>query len=365
MYQKIGVEKLSPTQISKLLNGHRVRVKHGNGMEMCCSPEQHKKITGAGKKGKAHTMQLDPYSMSLNQHLRGNKKGKGGFEDFFTKTLPAAIIKPAKQIGHDLGKPFEVLSPIGNVNPFDLGYQLGYNYIGPAIVGKGPSSRGRGRPKKGSGPFEDFFTKTIPKAFTKKANEYIQNPQNLVADVLDSQSPIKVPLINKNPEALLMRGKGKITRGRRKAVRGRGWFQDLAKAGAKALAPVVIDEASKALKGLVGSGKTTRGRGPVTMSQEGIAKKIEERKAIYNKIRKPIDTNQKQMISRDELARLEGEDTKGKYYTQDMVANPYFKPILNSGGALYQAGYGTKKKAGRPKKGDGMIGDMIGVPLPF
>ena len=68
----------------------------------------------------------------------------------------------------------------------------------------------------GKGLFEDFFTKTIPKAVTKtipkavkgKVNEYVAKPQNIIADVLDAESPVKIPVINKNPEAILMRGKG-------------------------------------------------------------------------------------------------------------------------------------------------------------
>lgn len=60
----------------------------------------------------------------------------------------------------------------------------------------------------GSGGFEDFFTKTIPSVFKEKAREYSSNPQNIYADVLDSQSPIKIPVIDKNPEAILMRGEG-------------------------------------------------------------------------------------------------------------------------------------------------------------
>lgn len=59
---------------------------------------------------------------------------------------------------------------------------------------------------KGKGMFEDFFTKTIPSVFTGKVEEYKANPQNVYADILDSKSPLKIPIIDKNPEALSMRG---------------------------------------------------------------------------------------------------------------------------------------------------------------
>lgn len=70
MYHKIGIQRLSPSQISKLLNGHKIRVKHGQGHEIHASEEQHKKIMAAHRKGKAHTMQFDPFQIAQHQHLR-------------------------------------------------------------------------------------------------------------------------------------------------------------------------------------------------------------------------------------------------------------------------------------------------------
>lgn len=72
MYHKIDVERLSPTQIGKLLNGHRIRVKHGRGHQIHVSEEQHKKITKAHRKGAGVNIQLDPYAIDHNQHLRGH-----------------------------------------------------------------------------------------------------------------------------------------------------------------------------------------------------------------------------------------------------------------------------------------------------
>ena len=50
MYSKTNIGKLSKAQISKLLKGHRVRVKSGTGHEISLSKEQHKKLTRAHKK---------------------------------------------------------------------------------------------------------------------------------------------------------------------------------------------------------------------------------------------------------------------------------------------------------------------------
>jgi hypothetical protein len=82
MYHKVGIQNLSPTQVSRILNGHRVRIKSGKGQEMHLSNEQHKKLTSASKKGCGITVEFDPYQMDMNQHLRGAKKMKGdGFFD--------------------------------------------------------------------------------------------------------------------------------------------------------------------------------------------------------------------------------------------------------------------------------------------
>jgi hypothetical protein len=72
MYHKANIERLSPTQISKILNGHRVRIKHGHGHEIHLSNEQHKKLMSAHRRGAGITVELDPYQLDLNQHLRGH-----------------------------------------------------------------------------------------------------------------------------------------------------------------------------------------------------------------------------------------------------------------------------------------------------
>jgi hypothetical protein len=284
MYHKIGIQKLSPTQISKLLNGHKIRVKHGQGMEIHASQEQHKKIMSAHKKGKAHTMQFDPYQMAQHQHLRG-KKGKGVFEDF-----AGAIIDPIKNVGHDVGRAF---APIPELNPFDLGYTLGHDVIAPALVGKG-IARGR----------------------------------------TTARAPVA-------------RGRGLSTRGRVPvAKRGRG-AKEIAMAGAKALAPIAIDEGAKAVKSLFGLG-TARGR---TTARAPVARG------------RGVTTR-----GRPKTTRGRGKATSFKQ--EEMAEGHMFYPaVMPSGGALYQAGYGMdgsgKKKVGRPKKGKGALGDFLGSMIPI
>ena len=84
MYSKTNIGKLSKAQISKLLKGHRVRVKSGTGHEISLSKEQHKKLNRAHKKGMGSTLQFDPYQIDMNyETLRGKPNPKKMGDGFF------------------------------------------------------------------------------------------------------------------------------------------------------------------------------------------------------------------------------------------------------------------------------------------
>ena len=72
MYQKASISPLSSTQLSKMLNGHSVRVSAGNGHDVELSKEQFKKFSRAHKNGKAMTLTMDPFQIQNHQHLRGS-----------------------------------------------------------------------------------------------------------------------------------------------------------------------------------------------------------------------------------------------------------------------------------------------------
>ena len=72
MYHKASISPLSSTQISKILNGHSVRVSHGNKHDVELSKEQFKKFSKAHKNGKAITLTMDPFQIQNHQHLRGS-----------------------------------------------------------------------------------------------------------------------------------------------------------------------------------------------------------------------------------------------------------------------------------------------------
>ncbi len=72
MYHKASISPLSSTQISKILNGHSVRVSAGNGHDIELSKEQLKKFSRAHKSGKGMTLTMDPYQIQNHQSLRGS-----------------------------------------------------------------------------------------------------------------------------------------------------------------------------------------------------------------------------------------------------------------------------------------------------
>jgi hypothetical protein len=74
MYIEHSIGKLSKNQISKLLNGHSIRIKHGNAHKLSLSAEQNKKLMKAMKAQKGMTITLDPFQIETHQHLRGPPK---------------------------------------------------------------------------------------------------------------------------------------------------------------------------------------------------------------------------------------------------------------------------------------------------
>ena len=63
MYHKVKIGQLSNPQISRLLNGHGVRVSNGSNHEIELSKEQLKKYMKALEKSKAMTLTMDPFQM--------------------------------------------------------------------------------------------------------------------------------------------------------------------------------------------------------------------------------------------------------------------------------------------------------------
>jgi hypothetical protein len=77
MYSDIEINTLSKNQISKLLNGHPVRLMVGVGHTLAVSSEQYKKLIKAKKNDSSATITLDPYQIEESQHLRDDIRGSG------------------------------------------------------------------------------------------------------------------------------------------------------------------------------------------------------------------------------------------------------------------------------------------------
>ena len=95
MYHKASIAPLSSTQISKILNGHSVRISSGNGHDIELSKEQLKKFARAQKSGKGLTLTMDPFQMQNHQHLRGSgnltRTSKGSVKRLITSATDRAI----------------------------------------------------------------------------------------------------------------------------------------------------------------------------------------------------------------------------------------------------------------------------------
>ena len=181
MYHKIGIQKLSPAQTSKFLNGHAITVKHGSHHEVPVSVEQHKKIHAAHKRGKGVRITADPYQRDMC-------RSQGIFESFkkvynYIKPHTERVYHQNKETIHKVGKDLghqaiscahdylsePVHSRFGETgkNLLNAAAHIGHTKLGHGI-------KRRGRPRKhhavhhkhhgshGEGPFEDVFTKTIP-----------------------------------------------------------------------------------------------------------------------------------------------------------------------------------------------------------
>jgi len=163
MYHPFKVSKLSKMQLSKLMKGMPVRIKKGDAQMLHLSMPQIKKLESAFKKGRAHTLQFDPFQMSgkgmfssgvnaANDLYHDEKKkgkdklkGKGGFVNWIKDT--------GKEVGDAAAERLE-----GAIAGSDPQYNQNQD---ESLEGSGMKKR-RGRPKKmkGKGGFVSWIKDT-------------------------------------------------------------------------------------------------------------------------------------------------------------------------------------------------------------
>ena len=114
-YIQHHIGKLSPQQISKLLNSHPIRMKGGGHHVVNLSIEQSKKLHRAHMHGKAVSIRFDPFQIHHHQHLRGGappvssvaipKKLKGGAtlkdqaNNFYDRKIPDELKPGLESLG--------------------------------------------------------------------------------------------------------------------------------------------------------------------------------------------------------------------------------------------------------------------------
>ena len=103
MYHPVGISKLSENQLSRLRNGHSVRVKLGNHHKVHLSVHQLKKLHAAHKHGKASTISFDPYQMEAHgSGMFGDiaRKAKAFVQKHHLQDIVNPVIAKAKRVGH-------------------------------------------------------------------------------------------------------------------------------------------------------------------------------------------------------------------------------------------------------------------------
>ena len=118
MYHKVKIGQLSNPQISRLLNGHGVRVSNGSNHEIELSKEQLKKYMKAHEKGKAITLTMDPFQMQNHQFLRGSGSGGSvggavGRRNKFNKWVDTLGARPVIEAG--MSKATSTIAGSGNL----------------------------------------------------------------------------------------------------------------------------------------------------------------------------------------------------------------------------------------------------------
>jgi len=178
-YFDATIGKLSPAQISKLLNGHAARIKGGSVHKVKLSQEQAKKLHKAQMCGKAVQVRFDPYQIQMHRQM----KGKGLFDDIGNAFKPMGSPqfweragKKAAGAAIDYAVPAAAGAAAGfaTSNPFaaPVASYGTSQLIVPEIhkaIGFGLKKK-RGRPRKTKGgtvkqDLENFYNDKIPMEF--------------------------------------------------------------------------------------------------------------------------------------------------------------------------------------------------------
>lgn len=155
MYYEVGIQKLSENQLSKLRNGHPVRVKLGNHHKICLSIQQLKKLNKASQKGSASTITFDPYQ--LEAHGSGilgdiGKKAKAFIQKYKLQDIVNPVINKVKKESHKGVSKLSNFahSKISEIQPIEQGEGIIGDVLG--VLGNVAKTAGFGVARKHSAP---------------------------------------------------------------------------------------------------------------------------------------------------------------------------------------------------------------------
>jgi len=204
-YIQHHIGKLSPQQISKLLNSHPIRMKGGGHHVVNLSIEQSKKLHRAHMHGKAVSIRFDPFQIHHHQHLRGGATLKDQANNFYDRKIPDELKPGLESLGQSAlgmagfglkrGRPKKLK---GGATLRDIGSNFydrkipdelkpGMESLGQSALGMaGFGLKKRGRPRKnkttGKGFFDDMasgfnsignnMTETVFKPMARDAIDY-------------------------------------------------------------------------------------------------------------------------------------------------------------------------------------------------
>ena len=79
--EKLQVKELSPRAISKLRNGHKIRITKGTGLDIYIDPSKYNQITKTFAKIKGSTLQLSGEEINANKEVEGGSLFKSMKKD--------------------------------------------------------------------------------------------------------------------------------------------------------------------------------------------------------------------------------------------------------------------------------------------
>lgn len=110
MEHKVVVVKVSPKQLSRMRNGHKVRVKkpevEGEGVCVMVNPENYSLVNRTFSRNKGLELTLSPTEIAANKEAAATMEGKGIFGKKFDRFTKKVLGKKGQKILYGIAKEF-------------------------------------------------------------------------------------------------------------------------------------------------------------------------------------------------------------------------------------------------------------------